>query len=144
MCDCGFGMAHADLESFIRRTASVGEFADFAGTVSLHGREVRAGNAGVIDHAYLDGIGSEANILPILPCIDVSATDAEARVNAEHALLPRNTVHNARADADLFHVVIKGDSDELTDGAGLVHFSHVAQAFAVSGFGDFVAPVLEI
>ena len=121
----------------LSRSASASEFADFASAVRFDGSKVRAGDAGVIDHADFHWVGSEADILAVFPGFYICATNAEAGIDAEHAFLPGNAINDARADADLFQVVIKGDGDELANGAGFVHLADVAQALAVSGFGRF-------
>src|SRR5579864_6801113 len=137
-------MARTDLESLIRATVSASELTNFASAICFDSGEVRAGDARVIDHADFHGVGGEADKLAVLPGFDIGAADGKAGVNAEHAFLPGHAVHDARADADLFQVVVEGDGDEFADGAGLVHFTNVAEALAVSGFGDFVTPALEI
>jgi len=117
---------------------------DFAGAVGLDSSEVRARDARVIDDADFHGVGGEADVFAVFPGIFVFPTDREAGVNAEHAFLPGDAVDDAGADTNLFQVVVKGDGDEFAHGAGHVHFTNVAQALAVSGFGDFVALHFEI
>src|SRR6476646_8879930 len=85
MCESSPGMARADLESLVGPGCGC-EFADFAGAVGFYGGKVRAGDAGVIDHADFHGVGGEADILTVLPGSYISAADGKAGINAKHAL----------------------------------------------------------
>ena len=63
---------------------------------------------------------------------------------AEVAVAYEERLYNAGADANLFELVIKVEGHKLADSAGHVHFTHVAQALAISGLGDLVTPSFEI
>src|SRR5690348_1186879 len=110
------------------------KLADFAGAIRFDGREMRSGDARVIDNADFHGVGGETDVFAVFPRLHVGAANAEAGIDTEHAFLPGDTVNDASADANLFQVVVKGDGDEFAHGAGLMHFTNVAQTLAVSGF----------